>query len=223
MAGRCGLEDYARRCVRCRVPKHADSSSAAELDARLSLPVPNEVTLRARAREERCARVMHQRFPVVQQLSVATDRRRSIYFEACANGNRVYKIRKSTETRSQKKIVYGTRYQDFFFSLGRLGFLKSAFLRKNFRETTNRRVTFGSAQHDTHQLTPCRFSSRLVRPSPVFPSRTPCNLRFTSTAARPPPASRSTFPRRIVASSTARQFRPLAHSRLARRPRATAR
>lgn len=142
MAGRCGLEDYARRCVRCRVPKHADSSSAAELDARLSLPVPNEVTLRARAREERCARVMHQRFPVVQQLSVATDRRRSIYFEACANGNRVYKIRKSTETRSQKKIVYGTRYQDFFFSLGRLGFLKSAFLRKNFRETTNRRVTF---------------------------------------------------------------------------------
>lgn len=66
MAGRCGLEDYARRCVRCRVPKHADSSSAAELDARLSLslPVPNEVTLRARAREERCAHVM-PRFLVV--------------------------------------------------------------------------------------------------------------------------------------------------------------
>lgn len=212
MAGRCGLEDYARRCVRCRVPKHADSSSAAELDARLSLPVPNEVTLRARAREERCARVMHQRFPVVQQLSVATDRRRSIYFEACANGNRVYKIRKSTETRSHKKI------QRFFF----FGFSKSAFCKELSGNHQSSRH-FSSAQHDTHQLTPCRFSSRLVRPSPVFPSRTPCNLRFTSTAARPPPASRSTFPRRIVASSTARQFRPLAHSRLARRPRATAR
>ena len=138
MAGRCGLEDYARRCVRCRVPKHADSSSAAELDARLSLslPVPNEVTLRARAREERCARVMHQRFPVVQQLSVATDRRRSIYFEACANGNRVYKIRKSTETRSHKKIPR------FFFFFVSDSSPKSAFWRKNFPETTNRRVTF---------------------------------------------------------------------------------
>ena len=138
MAGRCGLEDYARRCVRCRVPKHADSSSAAELDARLSLPVPNEVTLRARAREERCARVMHQRFPVVQQLSVATDRRRSIYFEACANGNRVYKIRKSTETRSHKKI------QRFFFFRTSDSFEKR-FLRRTFgKPPINRRVTFRS-------------------------------------------------------------------------------
>ena len=47
MVGRCGLEDYARRRVRCRVAKHADFSSAAELAARLSLPNPNEVTLRA--------------------------------------------------------------------------------------------------------------------------------------------------------------------------------
>ena len=130
-------------------------------------------------------------------------------------GNRVYKIRKSTETRSHKKI-----HTKIFFFLGRP---RKALFAENFRETTNRSRHFSSAQHDTHQLTPCRFSSRLVRPSPVFPSRTPCNLRFTSTAARPPPASRSTFPRRIVASSTARQFRPLAHSRLARRPRATAR
>ena len=139
----------------------------------------------------------------------------SIYFEAYANGNRVYKIRKSTATRSHKKIR--TR---FIFFLSRILRPKSAFA-KNFRNQSSRH--FSSAQHDTHQLTPCRFSSRLVRPSPVFPSRTPCNLRFTSTAARPPPASRSTFPRRIVASSTARQLRPLAHSRLARRPRATAR
>ena len=34
-------------CVRCRVAKYADSSSAAELVARLSLPVPNEVALLA--------------------------------------------------------------------------------------------------------------------------------------------------------------------------------
>ena len=124
----------------------------------------------------------------------------------------------STKSENRQRHAVIKKYKDFFFSDSR-----KALFAKNFRETTNRRVTFGSAQHDTHQLTPCRFSSRLVRPSPVFPSRTPCNLRFTSTAARPPPASRSTFPRRIVASSTARQFRPLAHSRLARRPRATAR
>ena len=137
----------------------------------------------------------------------------SIYFEAYyANGNRVYKIRKSTATRSHKKI------QDFFFFC--LGLFYSSPEKRFFAEASRH---FSSAQHDTHQLTPCRFSSRLVRPSPVFPSRTPCNLRFTSTAARPPPASRSTFPRRIVASSTTRQLRPLAHSRLARRPRATAR
>ena len=45
MAGRCGLEDHVRRRVRCRLGKRADSSNAAELGARLSLPVPNEVTL----------------------------------------------------------------------------------------------------------------------------------------------------------------------------------
>ena len=72
-----------------------------------------------------------------QQLSAATDRRRStfIYFEAYANGNRVYKIRKSTETRSHKKI------QDFFFSVSDSS-PEKRFLRKNFPETTNRRVTF---------------------------------------------------------------------------------
>lgn len=124
-----------------------------------------------------------------------------------------------SENRQRHAVIKKYIPRFFFFCSD----VEKRFLRKNFRETTNRSRHFSSAQHDTHQLTPCRFSSRLVRPSPVFPSRTPCNLRFTSTAARPPPASRSTFPRRIVASSTARQFRPLAHSRLARRPRATAR
>ena len=73
-----------------------------------------------------------------QQLSAATDRRRStfIYFEAYANGNRVYKIRKSTETRSHKKIPR------FFFFFVSDSSPKSAFWRKNFPETTNRRVTF---------------------------------------------------------------------------------
>lgn len=220
MAGRCGLEDYARRCVRCRVPKHADSSSAAELDARLSLPVPNEMTLRARAREERCARVMHQRFPVVNSCQrpqivaapISTLRLARMETESTKSENR--------HRQHRHAVIKKTR---FFFFLFLSGFGKRFFAEeRTFAKTTSSRH-FSSAQHDTHQLTPCRFSSRLVRPSPVFPSRTPCNLRFTSTAARPPPASRSTFPRRIVASSTTRQLRPLAHSRLARRPRATAR
>ena len=123
----------------------------------------------------------------------------------------------STKSENRQRHAVIKKYKDFLFRI-----LEKRFLQRTFKNHQSSRH-FWSAQHDTHQLTPCRFSSRLVRPSPVFPSRTPCNLRFTSTAARPPPASRSTFPRRIVASSTARQFRPLAHSRLARRPRATAR
>ena len=86
---------------------------------------------------------------------------------------------------------------------------------KNFPENNRHHLTFQSAQHDTHQLTACKFSSRLVRPSPLFPSRPLCHVRFTSTAARPPPASRSTFPKRIVAS----QLRPLAHSCFAKTAR----
>lgn len=128
----------------------------------------------------------------------------------------------STKSENRQRHAVIKKYKDFFFS--DVGFFRKALFAEELSGNHNQSSRhFSSAQHDTHQLTPCRFSSRLVRPSPVFPSRTPCNLRFTSTAARPPPASRSTFPRRIVASSTARQFRPLAHSRLARRPRATAR
>ena len=139
MAGRCGLEDYARRCVRCRVPKHADSSSAAELDARLSLslPVPNEVTLRARAREERCAHVMHQRFPVVNSCQ-----RPQIVAALPLSTLRLTRMEiESTKSENRHNHAVIKKYQEFFF-LSRILRPKSAFLRKNFPETTNRRVTF---------------------------------------------------------------------------------
>ena len=101
---------------------------------------------------------------------------------------------------------------------------KSARKRKNFPETvTIRRVTFPSAPHDTHQLTPCRFSSRLVRPPPVFPSKTPSHLLFAFTAARPPPAPRSTDPRRIDCCIFDRASIASPRIRASRRPRATAR
>lgn len=155
-----------------------------------------------------------QRPQIVAALPLSTLRLTRMEIESTKSENR--------QRHAVIKKYVRIRIQDFFF-LSRILRPKSAFLRKNSGNHQSSSRHFSSAQHDTHQVTPCRFSSRLVRPSPVFPSRTPCNLRFTSTAARPPPASRSTFPRRIVASSTARQLRPLAHSRLARRPRATAR
>ena len=153
-----------------------------------------------------------------QQLSAATDRRRStfIYFEAYAHGNRVYKIRKSTESRSHKKIPR------IFFSVSDSSPEKRFFAEElSVNHQSSRH--FSSAQHDTHQLTPCRFSSRLVRPPPVFPSRNPSHLLFAFTAARPPPAPRSTDPRRIDCCIFDRASIASPRIRASRRPRATAR
>ena len=132
MAGRCGLEDYARRCVRCRVPKHADSSSAAELDARLSLslPVPNEVTLRARAREERCAHVMHQRFPVVNSCQ-----RPQIVAALPLSTLRLTRMEiESTKSENRQRHAVIKKYQDFFFSLSRILRRKALFGGRTFRK-----------------------------------------------------------------------------------------
>ena len=181
MAGRCGLEDYARRCVRCRVPKHADSSSAAELDARLSLslPVPNEVTLRARAREERCAHVMHQRFPVVNScqrpqivaaLPLSTLRLTRMEIESTKSENR--------HRQHRHAVIKKTR---FFFFLFLSGFGKRFFAKNELSRKPHRRVTFRALSTTPTSLHHADFR----QDSCVHPPSFHRELRVTS--ASPPP------------------------------------